>query len=517
MSQGKQMTRRRFHVMIWRRGVTALLLLLQMGVLIYTIFSNSRESTAVYLVLSLLSFFTALHVLTRKDKSAFKLTWIFLILLFPIFGGLFYWLFHSQHTSKGLSKRLQKIDREGRESFYLVKDGYEKACQAAPEHKAEMRYLQTFSGFPVYQNTQTEYYPLGEVALPAMLEEMEKAESYIFLEYFIIEEGEMWDAMLEVLKGKAAQGVDVRLIYDDVGCFLLLPKEYPEILRDCGIRCHIFNPFRPFLTTVQNNRSHRKILCIDGKVAFTGGINLADEYINRRLKFGHWKDCAVKLEGNAAWSFTMMFLEMWELLDGKKEEYGDYLPPREEGLWTAHDGFVQPYCDSPLDTENVSEHVYMRIIEKAREYLYITTPYLVLDDSMVSALVLAAKSGVDVRIITPYVPDKKLVQFVSRSYYRDLVRAGVRIFEYEKGFVHSKLFVSDDEVATIGTVNLDFRALYLHFECGAWFCGCRAVNQVKEDILELLPQCIEVREEDTKAALPKRFFQAALRLAAPLI
>jgi len=279
----------------------------------------------------------------------------------------------------------------------------------------------------------------------------------------------------------------------------------------------VFNPFRPFLTTVQNNRDHRKILSIDGKVAFTGGMNLADEYINRKVRFGHWKDGAIMVEGYAAWSFTVMFLEMWGLLNQKEEEYEAYLPWQEEGCWVSHDGLVQPYSDSPMDSENVSEHVYLRIIEKAQDHLYITTPYLVLDDSMISALILTAKSGVDVRIVTPYIPDKKLVQFVSRSYYRELINGGVKIYEYTKGFIHAKTVVSDDKIATVGTVNMDFRSLYLHFECGTWLYRSEAVAQVKDDFLQTLEHCKRITEQDCQFNFVTRLLQDALRIFAPLI
>jgi cardiolipin synthase len=420
-------------------------------------------------------------------------------------------------AAKGLQKKLNEIEKNGKYAFLLLEDSYETASKEASDHIAEIRYLQKFNGFPVYKHTQTAYYSSGEEAFEAMLREMEKAQKYIFMEFFIVAEGYMWDTMLEIMKRKAAAGVDVRLIYDDLGCFLLLPRDYQETLKRFGIQCHVFNPFRPFLTTVQNNRNHRKILSIDGKIAFTGGINLADEYINRKERFGHWKDGAIRVEGYAAWSFTVMFLEMWALLNQQEEPYETYLPWQEEGCWVAHDGLVQPYSDSPMDSENVSEHVYLRIIEKAQEYLYITTPYLVLDDSVLSALILAAKSGVDVRIVTPYIPDKKLVHFVSRSYYRELIRGGIQIYEYTKGFIHSKTFVSDDKIATVGTVNMDFRSLYLHFECGTWLYQSKAVTEVKEDFLKTLHDCKQMTEQDCRGNFMIRALQDVLRIFAPLI
>ena len=327
----------------------------------------------------------------------------------------------------------------------------------------------------------------------------------------------MWGSILEVLKRKASQGVTVRLIYDDMGCFFTLPKDYPAQLKKYGIQCAVFNPFRPVLTVKQNNRDHRKIAVIDGKVAFTGGINLADEYINAIEKHGHWKDAAVMLKGKAAWSFTLIFLQMWGMCTGTDEDYGAFYPWKNQGCPIAAKGFVQPYADSPTDTENVGEHVYLQILNNAKEYVYINTPYLIVDDSMLSALCLAAKSGVDVRIVTPHRWDKWAVHMTTRSYYRELIKAGVKVYEYTNGFIHSKTFVSDDRTATVGTTNLDFRSLYLHFECGALLYETDAVMEVKEDFLQTLDICQEVTEKDYKANVVVRLFQDILRLFAPLM
>ncbi|MCG4585997.1 phospholipase D-like domain-containing protein, partial [Anaerosalibacter bizertensis] len=313
------------------------------------------------------------------------------------------------------------------------------------------------------------------------------------------------------------KGVDVRLIYDDIGCFFLLPKDYPQRLEKLGIKCVVFNPFRPFLSTKQNNRDHRKIAVIDGKVAFTGGINLADEYINAVEKYGHWKDAAIMVEGEGAWSFTLMFLQMWALCSGIEEDFTQYYPWKKEPCTIEKDGLVQPYADSPMDKENVGEHVYLHIINNAKKYIYINTPYLIIDDSMLSALTLAAKSGVDVRIVTPYCWDKRIVHITTRSYYRDLIEAGVKIYEYSKGFIHSKTFVSDDKVATVGTTNLDFRSLYLHFECGVWLYKSKAVMEVRDDFIKTLEKCYKVTEEDCKNNAIIRFIQDVFRLFAPLM
>jgi cardiolipin synthase len=322
----------------------------------------------------------------------------------------------------------------------------------------------------------------------------------------------MWDAILSVLKRKAAQGVQVRLIYDDLGCFFLLRPDYPRLLNTYGIHCVPFNPFRLVLTAKQNNRDHRQILSVDGKVAFTGGVNLADEYINAVDKFGHWKDTMVRLEGPGAWGLTAMFLQSWRLCTGEKEA-----PSRWYSPCAGTGGLVQPYCDSPMDRENVGEAVYLQIIHSARDYLYITTPYLIVDDAMVAALILAAKRGVDVRIVTPHRWDKRLVHITTRSYYRELLRGGVKILEYTPGFIHSKTFVCDDAVATVGTVNMDFRSLYLHFECGVCLYDASAVAQVRDDTRALFAQCQSITEESCRGNFLSRLVQDVMRLFAPLM
>ena len=401
-----------------------------------------------------------------------------------------------QSSTKKFHSKAARTREKAAPLMTLPGEGYAQAVADIPEYLPQVRYLQGFAGFPVYTGSTAKYLSPGEVKFQHLLEELEKAEQYIFLEYFIVQEGVMWDAILEILKRKVRQGVKVRLMYDDLGCFFLLPKDYAEQMKKLGIECVVFNPFRPFLTVVQNNRDHRKIVSIDGKVAFTGGINLADEYINAVEKHGHWKDASIMVTGRAAWSFTLMFLQMWEVCTGLDEDYTLYYPWKDAPCPVRSDGFVQPYADSPMDKENVGEHVYMQIINNAKKCVYINTPYLIIDDSMVSALCLAAISGVDVRIVTPHIWDKKLVHMTTRSYYRELISAGVKIYEYSKGFIHSKTFVSDDRVGTVGTTNLDFRSLYLHFECGTLLIDNRAVMEIKEEFLKTLEICQPVTLEE---------------------
>ncbi len=511
------MNQRWFRALFRQRFIIALLLLLQAGFWGYYIFTQSQVSVISSRILTLLSLLTALHVVAKRSKGAYKTTWVFLILIFPLFGGLLYMLFNFQSSTRRFSKSIRQGEDKAKPLFFLPGDAYDQARLSLGHQFPQVRYLQDYAGFPVYDQTQTQYLSPGENFLEALLPELEKAEKYIFLEFFIVQEGVMWGSILDILKRKAAQGVTVRLIYDDMGCFFLLPKDYPRQLAGFGIQCMLFNPFRPLLTAKQNNRDHRKIVCIDGKVAFTGGINLADEYINVKERYGHWKDAGILLKGKAAWGFSLMFLQMWELCSGEKEDYADYYPWQSAPCDVPSDGLVQPYADSPMDNENVGEHVYLNILNQAQNYVYINTPYLIVDDSVLSALTLAAKRGVDVRIVTPHRWDKRLVHMTTRSYYRELVNAGVKVYEYSDGFIHSKTFVCDDRVGTVGTTNLDFRSLYLHFECGVLLFGSRAVEEVKADFLETLKICQPITENDCKAGLIKTLFQDILRLFAPLM
>lgn len=506
-----------FRILFRRRILVVLLLLLQAWLLVHIINNGSQASVLFGWILTAISFCVVLGIISKKDKGAFKLMWVFQILLFPVFGGLFYLLFTFQSSTKRFSKRVASTECKAKKLLSMPGDGYDDASMSIPQHLPQIQYLQKFAGFPIYTASTTKFLSPGEVKFEKLLQELEKAEKYIFMEYFIVQEGFMWNTILEVLKRKASQGVKIRLMYDDMGCFFLLPKDYPKQLEEFGIECVIFNPFKPLLTTIQNNRDHRKIAVIDGKVAFTGGINLADEYINQIEKHGHWKDASIMVEGKAAWSFTLMFLQMWELSTGADEDYSAYYPWKGTPCLTQSDGFVQPYADSPMDKENVGEHVYLQIINNAKKYVYINTPYLIIDDSMVSELALSAKSGVDVRIVTPHRWDKWLVHMTTRSYYRELIHAGVKIYEYSRGFIHSKTFVSDDRTATVGTTNLDFRSLYLHFECGVWMCDSTAVMEVKEDFLNTLKVCQQITEEDCAVRFPMRLFQDVLRIFAPLM
>lgn len=497
-----------------RRALIALAILFQIVFLVFMLFSSNRYRW-VGLFFTAISIVTALHLMIRSDKSAFKLSLVFLILLFPLYGGVFYWVFHFQTASVGFRKRLDAFSKAHWDAVEKSEDALLRASEQMPRDRKLLRYLQNAPALPVYHNTSTQYFPSGREMHGRLLEDLRRAERYIFMEYFIIEEGIMWDSILEILEERAAHGVDVRLIYDDFGSILTLPPRYDRRMREKGIQCRIFNKFHPFLTTLQNNRDHRKITVIDGKIAYTGGVNLADEYIGERIRFGTWKDNAVRLCGEGAASFSVMFLGMWSLLTGKAEDTRAYLPSPAFGA--VSDGWVQPFNDSPMDRENVGEHVYMHAFERSQRYLYITTPYLMVGDELLSTLKFCARSGVDVRIITPFIPDKKPVHFTTRSYYRELIEAGVRIYEFSEGFIHSKTVISDGDFAMVGTVNMDFRSLYLHMECGVCLYGVSEIGAIERDFLDTLCLSREITLKDCRTNFLVRLLQQICRIFAPLM
>ena len=420
-------------------------------------------------------------------------------------------------TSEAGSEMERDLSVDGREPVLdiLHRENEVMARQA--------QYLEKVAHYPVYRNTRTKYYPDGESLFIDMLDALQKAKHFIFMEYFIIDNGEMWGTVLDILEQKASEGLDVRMIYDDVGCVNTLPARFYKQLQERGIKCQVFNPFRPFISIVLNNRDHRKIMVVDGHTGFTGGINLADEYINKKMRFGHWKDTGVRICGEAVWNFTIMFLQMWcsitgDIRDLERGSAKAFAPRRYWEGPMEDDGYVQPYGDSPLDEETVGENVYLQMIAHAKRYVYIFTPYLIVDNEIMTALCLAAKSGLDVRIVTPGIPDKRMVFLLTRSYYAQLLDAGVRIYEYNPGFIHAKSFVCDDEVAAVGTINLDYRSLYLHFECSVWMFGSQAVMEVKQDVLDTLEVSTEITVSDVKSwKLPVRMLQSVLRLLAPML
>lgn len=490
--------------------------ILQIGVISFFLLKYSESFFDFYLASLTLSIIIVFIIINNKSNPSYKIAWIVPVMIFPIFGGLFYLLYggNKLSTREKLKMVIQNIEMTNslKQDDEIIKKIGDKSIYA----KNQSEYILNYAKCPVYNNTETTYFKIGEEKFEALLRELKKAEKFIFLEYFIIQEGKMFNSILEILEEKAKQGVDVRLIYDDVGCIVTLPHNYKNTLEAKGIKCRVFNPIKPFFTRRLNNRDHRKIVVIDGDVGFTGGINLADEYINEYEKHGYWKDAGIMLKGDAVWNLTVMFLSMWDYIDNKEEDYIKFKPSKNK--YYNSKGYVQPFDDSPLINEPIGETVYLNLINKAKEYIYINTPYLIIDNEMATALKIAAKSGVDIKIVTPYIPDKKFVHAVTKSYYESFIKDGIEIYEFTPGFMHAKTFVVDAEYGVVGSINLDFRSLYLHYECGVWLYKTESIKSMKDDYLETLKRCHKVTMEECKnTSSIRKVLRLIIRMFAPLL
>ena len=474
--------------------IIALLILVQLAVPL--VFYGWLREYVPYLNVfqALFTLCMVIYLFNCEMDSSARLTWMFLIAVVPLLGAVLL-LF----TQANLGHRKLQVLTAQRIAESRALLGQDPQVSEALAHDGSgvddlSRYLCRSGCFPVFDGTEVRFFPSGEEKFAAMLEELKKAEKFIFLEYFIIEEGYMWGEILRILIEKAKAGVDVRVMYDGMCEVSKLPSDYPKRLREQGIKAKAFAPIAPMVSSHYNYRDHRKILVIDGKVAFNGGVNLADEYINRSSPFGHWKDTAVMLRGRAAQSFTLMFLQMWNI-DEKAPDFAPAAIPTERAEAA---GYVMPYGDCPLDRDKVGEMVYMDILNRATDYVHIMTPYLILDGELETALRFAAERGVDVRLIIPGVPDKKLAWALAKSHYRSLLASGVKIYEYTPGFVHAKVFVSDDRKAVVGTINLDYRSLYHHFECATFLYDCPCIREIEADFRATLARCREVTPESIR-------------------
>lgn len=475
----------------------------------------------VAVILFAISIGVIVYIVNSQAKPAYKIAWLVVVAIIPLFGAFFYLLFGNKKITSRQKRRMKPI-LDLLSNVYINKNIEEELEKDNVNAKKIANYIAKASGGDLYKNTNISYYSSGEEAFPEMIKELEKAEKFIFIEYFVISPGLFWDSILKVLINKVKQGVDVRLIYDDVGSAGYLPSKYDKKLNELGIKTFAYQKFKPLLDVKINNRDHRKIMVIDGKVAFTGGINIADEYINKKKLFGYWKDNAIKVKGPAVYGYTMEFLTLWLYLTEvdlsqvnlNDENYLEYFPDMSNHKGS---GYVQPYTDLLYNSESVGERVYLQLINYATKYLYITTPYLIIDDELVNALCSAAKQGIDVRIITPRIPDKKTVFRITRSHYRTLLLNGVKIYEYLPGFIHMKMFVVDDVFATVGTINLDYRSLYLHLENATFMYKTDCIVDMKKDFLNCIKVSEEIKYSDYKKyAAPRRLYWAILRLFAPL-
>ena len=502
-----------FNRVINRATVTVALVLLQIGWLLWAFFSLTAGKVWVNAGLNVLSLFITLYLVRKDENSDYKIIWLVLIGMMPLLGGALYLAFGNKAPAKRMRQRMQAVERQHTADL-AQQPGQTDALD--PASRGLSRYVSEYGPYPAWKNSTAKYYPCGEAMYPDLLADLEKAERFIFLEFFIVRTGKMWKGVEDILVRKAAQGVDVRLIYDDFGSLLGLPSDFVVKMERAHIRCIPFNPVVPLVSLVMNHRDHRKIVVVDGNTAYTGGINLADEYINEEERFGYWKDAALRTEGAAVWNFTVMFLDHWNAFRPSEEDYAPFMP-QAESLSAQSDGVIQPYGDSPLDEEALAETVYLNIINQAQRYVYIYTPYLAIGEEMLDALKNAAKRGVDVRLVLPGIPDKKLVFRLSRSYYLPLLRAGVRIYEFTPGFLHAKCWVSDDSTAVVGSINMDYRSLFLHFECGALLLYNSQVIALRDDVLRTLPECREVQLADCRTSLAGTLLDSVLRLLSPLM
>lgn len=511
--------KRVFKFLTGRLFIIGVMILVQIAWIVILLLDVSARHQFFSATIRMIAILLAFYVVTRWSNPSMKLSWVFFITAVPIIGVPVYLIFGRPGLTRATRRRMDAVNVQIEP--YLSNDLQvsEELHAHHPQAAMQSDYIWRAAHYPAYTHTNNCYYKCGEEMFEAMLADIRQAEHYIFLEYFILDRGQMYDRLVAELVKKAQEGVDVRLIYDDVGCMGKMPAHFYRDLQKNGIKCAAFNPARPVLAIIMNHRDHRKIVVVDGKVAYTGGINIADEYINEIDRFGYWKDTGIRLEGGAVRNFLAMFLQMWDYIVGGTSDYERLLQPLDPSELPASKGYVQPYGDTPLDNENVGENVYLNMITRARKYVYIYTPYLILDQEMIVALSNAAKSGVDVRIVTPGIPDKKMVFLLTRSHYAPLLEKGVRIYEYTPGFLHAKCFVCDDEYATVGSINLDYRSLYLHFECGVFLYQTPSVAQVHADMEETFAVSREITLADCQRKHPfgMSMLHALLRLLAPLL
>ncbi len=494
--------------------VSAFLLAVQLSFLLFVLYHITAKSTLLYFLSVVLGIITVIYIVNRRSNPSYKIAWIIFILIFPIFGVSVFLLWGNGMVLPHFRKKMQKC-----ETHYLPYLKQEQTIQEDlrlldQQHSRQADYLIAESGYPLYSHTTAEYASPGETFFPKLLAEVEAAEHYIYMEFFILAEGSMWDELHAILKRKAIAGVEVKIIFDDFGSIKRQHKDFITKLRSENIKISVFNPIGPSLNIFMNNRNHRKIVVIDGKVAITGGFNIGDEYVNREIRFGYWMDSAVFLKGDAVKSFLIMFCCMWEFTTGKSIDIASHFA----NCPADTNGFVLPYCDDPLSGKTPAEGIYMQILNTAQKYVYIASPYLIIDSAMMILLRMAAKSGVDVRIVTPHIPDKWYVHPVTQYNYQELLENGIRIYEYTPGFIHSKLFVSDDVVATVGTVNMDYRSFNFHYECGVWIRESSTVMDIKQQFEQIFFESQEIRIQDwKKRPMFMRLKQAVLHIFAPFM
>lgn len=495
--------------------ISALIILLEFTQLLVVFILLTKVSSIITILGYIFYVGVFIYIINKYESPEFKLPWTIILLLFFVVGAYIYILVTSNDQDKKSIKKFKKNNEEMQP--HLLHDNTLKELKEENlDAYLQANYIKETTNLPIHKNTKVTYYSLGEHFHKDLLIELNKANKFIFMEYFIIEEGKMWNPILDILKEKVKSGVEVYLMYDDIGCMTTLDEKYYELLQNEGINCIPMNKFKPVLAKFHNNRDHRKITVIDGIVGFTGGINIADEYINEKEKHGHWKDTAIKLEGSAVKNLTALFLSTWNTQNKMTLEPSKYLDikisKKEEK------GVIIPYGDGPdiYYKDKIGKYVYINMLNQAKKYVYITTPYLICDYEVLNAISTCAKKGVDVRIITPHIPDKKTVFWMTQSNYEELINNGVKIYEYTPGFIHAKSFISDDLYATCGTINLDYRSLVHHYECGAWMYNTNCIKDMKEDFLETQSKSKEITKKDSKLKGIKKLVAEVMKVFSPL-
>ena len=510
---GDKTIEREYSYIPFRYIIAVLITVLEIAAIIGTVVVMCIFVPYFYILCFVTAFGCIIKIVASDDNPDYKVPWVLFVLTIPIAGFMLYFIFYSRKLHKKFIRRLDELkrynyDKDCSEDYTVLKSEDAPAASQA-------KMLCEISDSKLFTNTKLKYFPLGEDMLASMLPDLEAAEKFIFMEYFIIEEGKFWNSILDVLKRKAAAGVTVRVLYDDIGCMSTLPGDYAKTLRSYGIEAAPFSRLRGNADSEFNNRSHRKIMVIDGKIGYTGGVNIADEYINETVRFGHWKDTGIRLEGDAVWELSRLFLCDYGLnVKNLPEESYEIYPHTKE---TEENGYLIPFGDGPkpIYERRVGKSVITNMLNSATEYVYMTTPYLIIDNELCASIENAALRGVDVRIIVPHIPDKKLVFQMTRSFYYRLMRAGVKIYEYEPGFIHAKSYVADGKYAMIGTINLDYRSLVHHFENGVWMYKCDVIADIKADIVDTLEKSIEITPSMLKTGKLTRFIRALVRIFAP--
>ena len=501
-----------------------MVILISLSLVWFLLYFASSYSLFFYVFLTIFNILAVVSIINREANPEYKIPWLVITLLIPLFGAALYLIFYSRKLSKKEARLLGKINQSARAAEgegYSEKERIHLSTLMEEGTDAFGKVRALLDGDPLatlYRASQSRYYPLGENMYLDMLRDIEGAQKYIFLEYFIVEEGKMWDEIYSRLKEKAREGVDVRVLYDDIGCMKTLPSSFPKKLSSVGIKCRRFSKVTPRVSAIHNNRDHRKILVIDGKTAYTGGVNIADEYINAVTKYGHWKDGGVRVTGDAALGFVKLFLSSWDFTVGGVSDYSEYFP-LEDSDDIGDGGYYVPFGTGPLPIyrRSVGKDAFINLINQAKRYVYITTPYLIIDYSLTEALKCAAHRGVDVRIITPGIPDKKRIKVMTKSSYPTLMESGVGIFEYLPGFIHEKLMVVDDLYAVVGTINLDYRSLVHHFEDGLWMYNTPTVEEIKTEFMNTLSVSDEIDEREARLTPYEKIVKVLIRLFAPLL